>query len=520
MVMGWGWKINVVDGCCIRDQELNRKRRYPVEPEIEIGGLMKRSFFLVCCCLLTITCINWHENAAEAAETISPQLSSPLTLSQCIEFALEQNQNRRISKLAVEMAEHQHQQALSSFWPQANFEMNYSQQDEDLNFIFPANTYNYSIRLPGPMALNGQTTVPEQDVTIMDRESVMSRLNLTYPLFTGGERTYAVKAAKSNVEAAKYAMHRNELELVRDVQRMYYGVVLAQRLSAIGEETLMRLETTSGLTERIYKKGTGSVTKLDYLRSQVVLESARAIVERLTSNVALSAAALGNTMGLKWDRSVAIAETTIPFVALDADLEKLLASAYRFNPDWKQMAAGFDGAQALVKKEQSRRFPKVALYGTLWRWDNDLDNIGLATEENKEGWNVGVGVQVPIFTGFMVTNKIKEAKARLKKLESQKILLREGLALQVKHGVIRVDRSQKIRNASAKAAGHAQAHRELAIRAYMDELISTEAVIESQIFEALTRARSEMAQYENAQARFDIDFIVGRKVQKLLEESN
>jgi outer membrane protein TolC len=315
-----------------------------------------------------------------------------------------------------------------------------------------------------------------------------------------------------------HALRRTELELVRDVQRLYYGAVLARRLADIGEKTLIRLETTTELTERLYKAGSGSVTRLDYLRSLVVLESARSIIERLKSNVALSTAALGNTMGLQWDTPLTLAETRIPFVAFDADVDKLVADTYRFNPDWKRLAAGLDAAQALVNKERSAHWPKVALSGRLWRWENDLDGEGFATDENIEGWSVGVGFQMPLFTGFMTTNKILESKARLKKMESKRILLKEGLALQVKHGVIRMGRSQKIRKAALKAAGHAKAHRELAVRAYMNELIPTEAVIESQIVEAFSRARLEMAQYETAMARFDIDFVVGKEVQTLLEE--
>lgn len=481
---------------------------------------MIRKFFLVCCCLSLITQMTWRENTAEAAETTSRQLLSPLTLSQCIEIALEQNHKHRISKLAVDTAEYQHKQALSSFWPQVTFDAAYTRQDEDINFIFPSNTYSYSISLPGPMTVTGQTTVPEQDITVMDRESVLSSLNVTYPLFTGGLRSNAVKAAESNVKAAVHALRRTELELVRDVQRMYYGAMLARRLADIGEKTLIRLETTTELTERLYKEGSGSVTKLDYLRSRVVLESARSIIEGLKSNVALSKAALGNTMGLQWNTPLTLAETSIPFASINADIDKLVADTYRFNPDWKRLAAGLDAAQALVNKERSARWPKVALSGTLWRWDNDLDGEGLASDENVEGWSVGVGFQMPLFTGFMTTNKILESKARLKKMESRRILLKEGLALQVKHGVIRMGRSQKTREAALKAAGYAKEHRELAVRAYMKELIPTEEVIESQIVEALARARSEMAQYENAVARFDIDFIVGQEVQKLLEETN
>lgn len=484
---------------------------------------MIRKLFLVCCCLSMMARVTWSADSSEAQEVTSHKLLSSLTLSRCIEIALEQNQKRRISKLAVDTAEYQHKQALSSLWPQLIFDAAYNRQDEDMNFIFPENTYNYNITLPpmmGGATIAGQTTVPEQNVTVMDRESVVSKLNLTYPIFTGGLRSGAIEAAESNMEAAKQAMRRTELELVRDVQRMYYGAVLAQNLSDIGQETLTRLETTTELTERLFKEGAGSVTKLDYLRSKVVLESARSVVERLISNVALAKAALGNTMGLKWDTPFTLSETAIPIVEVDADLKKLVAGAYRFNPDWKQLAAGLDAAQALVQKERSGYWPKLALSGTLWRWDNNLNGEGLATEENQEGWSVGIGLQMPIFSGFMTTNKIREAKARLKKLEARQILLKEGLALQVKHGIIRLERSRKIRDASAKAAGYAKEHRQLAVRAYMNELISTEEVIESQIFEALAHAKSAIAQYENAAARFDIDYIIGQEVQKLLGAGN
>ena len=477
--------------------------------------MFKRSILIVCI-IMMLTQLPRQLNAAGdgASQLVLP--ASPLSLSQCIDIALDQNQKRRISRLAVETAEYQHKQALSAFWPQVNLESAITQQDEDPNFIFPANNFNFNIPLPGLGTIAGQTSVPEQNITIMDKKSITSSLNMTYPLFTGGLRSSAVKAAESNIQAAKQAMRRTDLEVVRDVRQMYYGAVLARRMADIGKETLERLSATSNLTERLYKEGSGSVTKLDFLRSQVVVESARAVVERLVSGVPLAEAALVNTMGIAWDIPITLAEKKIPFHEVGADLAQLVNGAYQFNPDWKQLAAGLEAAQALVKKERSGHWPKVALSGKLWRWDNDLDGEGLATDANETGWSVGLGLQMPLFTGFMTANKIKEAQARLKQLQSQKILLKEGLALQVKHGFIRVQQAGNIRRASMKAADHAREHRELAVRAYMNELVPTEVVIESQIFEALANAKSEMAQYENAAARFDIDFIIGGEVRKMI----
>ena len=70
---------------------------------------MIRKFFLAFCCLSMITQMTWRDNSVAAAETTSRQILSPLTLSQCIEIALAQNHKHRISKLAVDTAEYQHQ---------------------------------------------------------------------------------------------------------------------------------------------------------------------------------------------------------------------------------------------------------------------------------------------------------------------------------------------------------------------------------------------------------------------------
>jgi hypothetical protein len=195
---------------------------------------MIRKLHVACCCLFILMEGVLPVAADNHATALPYSPSTPLTLSRCIDIALEHNRKRHISKLAVETAEYQHKQALSAFWPQLTASSAYQQLDEDVNFIFPSNTYSYNVAVPGLGTLAGQTVVPEQDVTVADRQSIISSLNMTYPLFTGGLRSNAAKAAKSNIQAARQALRRTELELVRDVQRMYYGAVLASRLADIG----------------------------------------------------------------------------------------------------------------------------------------------------------------------------------------------------------------------------------------------------------------------------------------------
>jgi outer membrane protein TolC len=463
----------------------------------------------VSCIVLAITL---HASMTWAAIAVD----GPLSLDRCITIALEQNQQRRISQLGVETAEAQLQQALSAYWPQLSIETAYTQLDEDINFIFPRETSQYTISGIAPVPLTTTVTVPEKNVKVMERQNIVSRLHMVYPICTGGLRGAVVRQAEAGVAAAKQVQRRSELQLVYDVQRMYYGAVLAQRLGDIGEQALQRLQATVDLTETLYKGGSQHVSKRDYLRSKVILESARSIVILMQSNVELAKAALANTMGLAWDTPIELAEKQIPYTPMDVDLNKMVAGAYRFNPDWKQLEAAVDAYDANVSKETSRRWPRVGLTGTLWRWDNDMSHSGLATDDNEQGWSVGVGLSLPIFSGFLTTGKIRAARSARDAMKARQMLFKGGLALQIKHAFLQMDHARRVRESTQAAAEIAAQNRDLTERAYRMDLVGADDVIESQVMESLTHARAEESLYSYAAAQFLLGYLVGTQVENMI----
>jgi outer membrane protein TolC len=124
----------------------------------------------------------------------------------------------------------------------------------------------------------------------------------------------------------------------------------------------------------------------------------------------MAQAALANTMGLTWEESVRLAAAEIPFAPYPGKLETLVGSTYQFSPDWGKLEAGLRGAEGAVRTAKSGHYPKLALTGELHKWWNDYD-AGLATDDNKTSWSVGAGVEIPIFDGFLTTNRVGEASA-------------------------------------------------------------------------------------------------------------
>jgi len=446
----------------------------------------------------------WNSEASKKGVLIA-------SLEECLDIALKNNRQRLVSKFAIDIAEAQHKQALSAYWPQLKVGISATRLDEDVNFIFPEETSTYTISGLGPFPIDATVTVPEKDIKLMDRDTVVSSLNLVYPVYIGGKRGAIAQQAKIGVKVAKESARRTDLQVIYDVKRMYYGAVLTNRLQKLGQDTLDRFKVTLGLTERLYKTGSGTVKKTDYLRTKVIVSTIRLMLELLKSNEKLAKAALVNSMGMDWRTRIEPAENEIPFKPFDVDLTKLVTNAYQFNPDWAKLKLAIKAAEAGIKEAKSGHFPMIALTGSLNHIDNSYD-FGIMTDENRNSWSVGIGMEIPLFTGFRTKNEVREASVRLDKIKQQKVLFNEGLALQVKDAFLQTARAQGQVTATKDSLDAALENRKLNVRAYQNELVETKDVIEAQLLESFVNGQYLKAVNDHAVNRARLNFIVGSEM--------
>lgn len=432
-------------------------------------------------------------------------------LEECLDIALKNNRHRLVSNFAIEIAEAQHKQALSAYWPQLKIGVSATRLDEDVNFIFPEETSNYTISGIAPIPIDARVTVPEKDIKVMDRDTIVSSLGLIYPLYTGGKRGAIAEQAEIGVKVAKESAKRTDLQVIYDVKRMYYGAVLAKKLQKLGQDTLDRFKITLGLTEHLYKTGSGTVKKTDYLRTKVIVSTIRSMLEMLKSNDKLAKAALVNAMGLDWKTRIEPSENEIPFKPFGVDLTKLVANAYEFNPDWASLKLAIKAAEAGIDVAKSGHFPMIALIGSLNNINNSYD-YGIMTDQNRNSWTIGIGLEIPLFTGFRTQNEVREAAARLDKIKQQKVLFHEGLALQVKDVFLQMARAQGQVAATKDSLDAALENRKLNVRAYQNEVVETKDVIEAQLLEAFVNGQYLKALNDHAVNRAKLNFIVGSEM--------
>ncbi|HMK48884.1 MAG TPA: hypothetical protein VK435_02435, partial [Thermodesulfovibrionales bacterium] len=98
------------------------------------------------------------------------------------------------------------------------------------------------------------------------------------------------------------------------------------------------------------------------------------------------------------------------------------------------------------------------------------------------------------------------------KIQQERLLLKEGIALKVKDAFLQIGRSQGQVKSTREALDAARENRELNVRAYQEELVETKDVIEAQLIEFFINGQYLKALYDNAANQADLEFIVGKKI--------
>ena len=443
--------------------------------------------------------------------------SAPLTVADCIDMALIKNQQRAIAQADLQMAQARIGQARSAYWPQVTTSALAVRLDDNPLFVFPEETDTYTITdlLPQPIVTN--VTIPQKDIKLLDKNLFTASANITLPLYTGGLRSGYMRQARAGLTVAQQEVRRTDQQIIYDVRRLYFATVLATRLSQIAQEALTHLTATLNLSEGLYLRGSGKVKKTDYLQNKIFVESVRGMQTRLQNQAENARAALIFYMGLSHDTHMTLSETDIPIQQTTASLNDLLNSALRFNPDWLSLHAGLEATEGKIQETKSEMRPRLALLGNLEYITNSYEQ-GIVPPQNKRAWQIGLGLEMPLFNGFRTRHKVQEVKARLTQLEHQKILLHEGLSTQIKILYQTLIATQQHVASAQAALDAAKENYQLTELGYQADLLEVQDLIEAQITEAIIKAQYHTVCYEHYQTHIQIEKLIGTEIERLLHE--
>jgi outer membrane protein TolC len=467
-----------------------------------------------------------------------------LTLEQAVQTALRNHRSLKVSAADVALAEAQFQQAMAAFRPRIDLEAGFQRADQDRTFTFagtiqtPAMDIGAALGpvlgpliggLPpasqqqiGAALAQGGATLPSQsipmniEVKMFDRDVTRAAINLTYPLYTGGKKEAVTALASTGVDLARQAHRKTELDVVRDVSRYYHGAQLARQMLQLTSDTLERFQALDDLTGRLFQNASLKVKRTDYLRSKTTTALVRSAWQEATYGHTMARLALANAMGLPPGSTPTLAPPSPALPPeLNAQLDQLVSDALTHNPDKQRLELAIEASTHQIAEAKSEFMPMVGLEASVYQVRNAYHD-GLFNAANRNGWTLGIGMKWNLFDGGLARASVDGAQARKIRLESQRMLLDQGLALQVRDDVMRIQRSRDQLVEMEKAQALAQDNRKLHVRAYQEELVDTKDVIEAQLVESFTSASLYRARYELQNALADLDYHVGRALPQRL----
>lgn len=438
------------------------------------------------------------------------------TLDLAINEALNNNRKNNISELALKIANSQYNQAKSANYPSLNLKLIANRSKEVMtvkikdNFKSPDTSITLPPLLGGfPIPVKGINIPLDLDVPVTGRDTAIAKIELMYPLYTGGKISSIQEQTRLNKLLANEGIQRAKTEVVYDVKKYFYAYRLTNELYKLSNNVYRRMKNLERITKQFLEEGDSlKIKKTDYLNMQVTNALISSKVAELSIKKELVKSALVNVMGLKYDANVDFTYNNNKVEYTNVSLENIIKKAHESNIDIKKLNIVLKIYDEKVDYEKASHYPDIAFLANVQTGYNSYEYSSL----NKDTWNVSLVANIPLFKGFKTSSKIQEQKLEKKVLLEKKELLKEGISLLLKHEFLKSSISYKQVQILAEAKKIAVANRDLNTRAYQVEAVTPKEVIEAQLTEAYVKMDYLKYVHDYMLALAKIENIIGTNI--------
>mgnify|MGYP001462892807 FL=1 len=355
--------------------------------------------------------------------------SLKLSLSECIDLAIENNENLKNSILEEKISKALSNEYLSIGFPQINFDGGIKYNHE-----VPKSLLDISRFMPG---------VPEgTEQEVQFGQAYDGRVDLfVNQMIFNGSYFVGLSAAKELVKLSEKMTERNVIDIHESVSKAYYTTLNTKSRVDLVNSNIDRLDALLKQTKSLYENG--FVEKLDLDRIQVSfnnLKSEKIKADRLYD---LSLAVLKFQIGISVDKKIELIEefneelvTSFTFDLNEFDYSKRIEySILQTDKNLKFYE---------LKNNRSQYLPQVyANYNYGYNTSASQSNIFFESDRWKKFGTFGLQVIVPIFDGFLKRSRINQSKFKIEQVENQMLFLERSINLQINQSLAAYQNSKE-----------------------------------------------------------------------------
>jgi len=350
-------------------------------------------------------------NNAEADEIIKK--GELLNLERCIDIALSRQPNIIAALNNVKVNQSRVAQSQANYYPQIDWASGYSRSDSVVQHT------------------NGVT--------------------LKQNIFDFGKTSAQVQIQNLNLDSSRSDLKNVSEQVILNVKQAYYGILKATRNRDVAEESakqfLQHLEQAKGFYE------VGTKPKFDVTKAEVDLSNSKLNLIKTVNALRIAVATLNNAMGVPNAPEYDI-EDNLSYQSVVITFEDAIGTAYKNRPDLASVILKKQAAESSIILAKKGYYP--ALNGNAsYNWTGEEFPL-------DEGWNVGVTLSFPIFSGFLTRHKVEEARANLNILSANEESLRQEIFLDLQQAYLNLKGAEESIPAAETVVKHAEENFELA----------------------------------------------------------
>lgn len=327
------------------------------------------------------------------------------------------------------------------------------------------------------------------------------------------QRIYDFGYTSNLVESSQYGERAQEQDLnarralvIVNIQRSYLNSLKRQRLVRIAEETVRERGIITNQVDTLYRQQLKS--KLDVNLVRVELVNAESLLVRNRNDFKASFADLNRAMGVPGADDYTLEEVTID-VRPQRALGDLVTDSLA-HPELKRAKEQAASAEARKRAMKSQYLPTVSAIASGGYYDTFDPSRNVAT---GGWWAAGGLVSMPLFTGGLIENQVKEAGAQHAAANAQSVNIEQALTQQVTNAYLdTVTFAQQIKLAEEQVKTAEEAL-SLSKQRYKLGLGSIVELTQSEVAVTLAQTKLAEAQYDYKIAEVTLAYAAGGSAQ-------
>jgi outer membrane protein len=238
-----------------------------------------------------------------------------------------------------------------------------------------------------------------------------------------------LRAAKTLTQLTDFDLVKAENDVVENVKKAYFGVLVNQERIRLAESNLSRIDSLLKETKALNEAGFAE--RIEVSRIQVQRNNAYTQVERSRTAWEISKELLKIQMGMPLTVEIQVTETLQELNPRE-DLIQLLAEEGESRVELDQLNTQIQLQNYELKNNTSQYLPTIDFNGNMRRSGagNEFNTVF-----NKANWFgsslLGVSVQIPIFDGLAKSARIQKNRYAIYQMENQRLYLKDNFTNEV-----------------------------------------------------------------------------------------